>query len=372
MSDSKNGLDYLFEVSWEVCNKVGGIHTVLATKAKTVVSAIGDNYIVIGPDLMRDGGVNAEFVEDKELLRNWRMSLSNDGIRAKIGRWKVQGSPIAVLVDYTTLFATKDEVLKEMWNEYGVDSLTGEWDYIESILFGRAAGMVIKSFADHFCSPTAKIAAHFHEWMTASGGLFLHTHSPYVATLFTTHATVTGRCIAGNGLPLYKNMGEYNSDELARQFNVMAKHSIEKAAAKNLDAFLTVSDLTADECRIMLGRDVDIVTPNGFEDDFVWSAAILTKKRKAARTKMISVAETLLDYKFNHEPLIIGTSGRYEYRNKGIDLFLESLKALAANPTLDREILAYITVPAGDKGARKDLMAKLEDSSVELDMGVNR
>jgi len=56
--------------------------------------------------------------------------------------------------------------------------------------------------------------------MTAAGGLYLRKYSPYVATVFTTHATVTGRCVAGNGLPLYKDLGRLNAGELARQFNV--------------------------------------------------------------------------------------------------------------------------------------------------------
>ncbi len=358
--------DHLFEVSWEVCNKVGGIHTVIATKALTVSRKMGDNYILIGPDISHEGG-NQEFEEDKELLKSWRQSLYADGIRVRIGRWKIAGRPIVVLVDFTSVFSRKDEILAALWETYNVDSISGHWDYVESILFGYVTGIVISSYVGHFCTKESKVAAHFHEWMTVSGGLYLRKYSPYVATLFTTHATVMGRCIAGNGLALYNDIDKFNVDELAQRFNVTAKHSIEKVSAEHLDAFLTVSEITAAECSAFLGRKVDCVTPNGFENDFVWEPEIYDQKRAAARQKMISVAEASLQTKFNGDPLIIGTSGRYEYRNKGIDLFLESLKALASDPSLQREVLAYVTVPAGNYGARQDLKAHLNNPESALD-----
>ncbi len=342
------GVNNLFEVSWEVCNKVGGIHTVVATKALVVGKELGDNYILIGPDIHREGG-NAEFMEDADLLKEWRQTLYHQGIRVRVGRWKIEGEPIVVLVDFTSLFAKKDDVLKFLWESYKVDSISGQWDYIEPVLFGYAAGQVIESYVLTFCKPTDTIAAHFHEWMTSSGGLYLRKNAPRVATVFTTHATVMGRSLAGNGYPLYSELAGFNADEMARRFNVVAKHSLEKTAAHFSDGFLTVSDITAQECKHLLGREVDLVTPNGFEDDFVPRGEEFETKRKAARAKMIDVAEKCWGTKFEKEPLIVGTSGRYEYRNKGLDVFLESLKKLAGG---DREILAYITVPAGNDGPR--------------------
>ncbi len=347
------GVDNLFEVSWEVCNKVGGIHTVVATKALVVNKALGDNYILIGPDIHREGD-NPEFAEDTELLKDWRQKMYREGIRIKVGRWKIEGEPLVVLVDFTSLFAKKDDVLKFLWETYKVDSITGGWDYIEPVLFGHAAGLVIESYITTFCRPADTIAAHFHEWMTSSGGLYLRKNAPRVATVFTTHATVMGRSLAGNGYPLYSDLETFNADEMARRFNVVAKHSLEKTAAQFSDSFLTVSDITAQECKYLLGREVDLVTPNGFEDDFVWRGEEFEAKRKAAREKMITVAEACWEHKFEGEPLIVGTSGRYEYKNKGLDVFLESLKKLASQ-NRDREILAYITVPAGNDGPRKDL-----------------
>lgn len=358
--------DRIFEVSWEVCNKVGGIHTVVATKAQTLVDALGDNYITIGPDIHREDG-NVEFEEDVNLLREWRQMVYNEGIRIRIGRWKVNGRPLVILVEFSSFFNKKDEVLKSLWENYHVDSISGQWDYIEPVLFGYAAGKVIESYCNTLCSSTEKSVAHFHEWMTAGGGLYLRKYSPYTTTVFSTHATVMGRSIAGNGLPLYGELSTLNADDLARQFNTVAKHSIEKVAASNHDCFCTVSDITAKECQYILGKEVDKVTPNGFNDDFVWKGEEFDNKRAHARKLMIGVAEACLDHKFNKEPLIVGTSGRYEYKNKGLDVFLESLKRIAADNAGEREILAYITVPAGNNGPRKDLAAHLANPSSPID-----
>ncbi|MBR2352139.1 MAG: alpha-glucan family phosphorylase [Alistipes sp.] len=360
MSEIKMNPDVLFEVSWEVCNKVGGIHTVIATKALTVTKILGDKYITIGPDFSQDSGVS-EFEEDPALLKSWRQNLYNEGIRVRIGRWKVCGRPIAILIDFTTLFASKDEVLKQLWEDYHVDSISGQWDYVEPVLFGHIAGKVIESYVATFCATTDKAVAHFHEWMTCAGGLYLRKHSPYIATVMSTHATVMGRCIAGNHLPLYANLEQFNADDLARQFNVVAKHSIEKIGAANHDAFLSVSDITARECKYLLKKEVDVVTPNGFENDFVWTGTEADTKRAEARRAMIAVAEATLSHKFEKEPFIIGTSGRYEFHNKGLDIFFDTLKALETSGKLDREILAYVTVPAANHGARTDLQAAINE-----------
>ncbi len=372
MGKKQQSPDCLFEVSWEVCNKVGGIHTVIATKALTVSRKLGEGkYIVVGPDFPREGE-HPEFEEDVNLYFAWKAYMLSRGLRVRVGHWKIVGRPIAILIDFTCLFNKKDEVLGELWRDFNVDSITGRLDYVESVLFGYGAAIAISSFVKHHCQPTDKVVAHFHEWMTASGGLYLNSHNSNIATVFSTHATVMGRCIAGNRLPLYNELYNFNADDLAGQFNVKARHSVEKMAAHNYDAFLTVSDITAGECEALLSKKVDLVTPNGFEDDIVWKGKEAAAKRKVARQKMIEVAETMMGYKYDKEPLIIGTSGRYEFRNKGIDIFIESLKAMSQNPALDREVLVYITVPAGDKGARHDLKAALTNSDMGIDPSQSR
>ncbi|MEE1148490.1 MAG: glycogen/starch synthase, partial [Alistipes sp.] len=370
MSNLNLTLDYLFEVSWEVCNKVGGIHTVIASKAPFVKQLLGDKYITIGPDFSFDA-VSPEFKEDTTLLAAWREALYTKGVRVRIGRWNIEGSPIAVLIDFKSFIREKDEILAQLWQSYNVDSLEGQWDYIEPVLFGHAAGVVIASFAEQFATENQKVVAHFHEWMASAGALYLRDKAPYVATVFSTHATVMGRCIAGNRLPLYNDLHKFNADELARQFHVMAKHSLEKAAASAADAFLTVSDITANECKYLLGREVTRVTPNGFENGFVPQGKALEAQRNAARKKMLEVASAAWGYNFADDTLIVGTSGRYEYRNKGIDVYLESLKQLATS-NLNRDVLAIVAVPAGINGVREDLVKHLADSNNAIDPSQKR
>ena len=366
MSNARLAPDFLFEASWEVCNKVGGIHTVISTKAQTVTRKFGDRYILIGPDLSHEG-TNPEFEEDQALLKAWRQAVYSEGLRIRIGRWKIKGEPLAVLVDFTSLIPRKDEILTKLWESYHVDSLSGQWDYIEPVLFRLRRGHGDRLLRQDLLLPDRKDRRPLPRMDVGRRRLYLRKYAPYVATVFTTHATVMGRCIAGNRLPLYSDLAKFNADELARQFNVTAKHSIEKTAAANHDAFLTVSDITANECKFLLGREPDGITPNGFENDFVWTGEEYYAKRDEARKALIAVAEACLGCRFASEPLIVGTSGRYEFRNKGIDVFIESLKKLAASDKLRREVLAYITVPAGNRGPRPDLQAHLADPAQPID-----
>ncbi len=352
MKESKK---YLFETSWEVCNKVGGIHTVVGTKAATVKKSYGDNYILIGPDFTSESP-NIEFDEDETLFSDWRAKAYNEGLRIRIGRWKVAGSPIVVLVSFNDFLIRKDELLAKLWEDFNVDSISGGWDYIEPVIFGYIAARVVESFAAYYTTSADEVTAHFHEWMTCSGGLYLRKHVPRIATVFTTHATVMGRCIAGNGLPLYGPMNSYNADELAHRFGVVAKHSIEKMAANNCDAFTTVSEITARECEAMLHKHPTIVTPNGFENDFVYKGEDYDNRRKEARKLLIDVAQKSLSTNFENEPMIVAISGRYEFKNKGIDEFIDSLVLLKnSGEELKRDILAYIMVPCWNHGARRDL-----------------
>ena len=229
--------DYIFETSWEICNKVGGIHTVVSTKAVTLKETYGDKLIMVAPDLWRDTGSNPEFEEDSGLFKNWRDIAEREGLKVKAGRWKIPGKPIALLVDFTPFISKKNEIFSEFWELYKLDSLAGQWDYIEPAVFGYTAGKVIESFANFYLSVKNTALAHFHEWMTGSGVLYVKNKAPHIATLFTTHATTIGRSISGNGLQLYKNLHTYDGDQKSKEFNVVPKHSLEKLAS----TMLTVS-----------------------------------------------------------------------------------------------------------------------------------
>ncbi|MFO7657623.1 MAG: alpha-glucan family phosphorylase [Bacteroidales bacterium] len=359
MSKTMTKPNYIFEVSWEVCNKVGGIHTVVATKASTLVKEYQNNYIVIGPDVIHDETGNPEFVEDAQLFASWRSHIATEGLRIKIGRWSINSHPIAILIDFSNMINQKDKIFSELWETYKLDSLSGQWDYMEPALFGYTAGKVIESFVKFNLTSSDRVVAQFHEWMTGAGVLYLKSKLPQVANVFTTHATVLGRCLAGNNRQLYKNLENYNEDEVAKEFNLVSKQSLEKLSAQNSDAFTTVSEITARECTQFLKRSVDVVTPNGFEDTFVPKEEEFKEKREAARKKLMQVAGNLLGEHIDENAFFIATSGRYEFKNKGIDLFIDALGELNKSGKKGSEIIAFLLIPANHYGARKDLLAKM-------------
>ncbi len=358
-------LDYIFEVSWEVCNKVGGIHTVISTKSLALSERCGD-LIFIGPDTYGTNE-NSEFIEEPALFAEWKQYAASTGLRVRTGRWNICGSPKVILISFTDFISEKDKIFADFWEDYKLDSLSGQWDYIEPALFGYTAGKVIESFCDFNLSANDAILAQFHEWMTGTGILYLKKNAPHIATAFTTHATAIGRSIAGNGLPLYKDLANYNGENMARQFNIISKHSLEKISAINADVFTTVSDITQSECAQLLTKPADVVTPNGFEDDFIPKAEEAAKIRSKARQKMIDVAEKLTSYKFKEDPLIIATSGRYEYTNKGYNIFVDALDKLNHNANVNREILAYILVPGNNYGPQKSLLAALNGENANIE-----
>lgn len=354
-----NKPEYIFETSWEVCNKVGGIYTVLSTRAKSMQDMFPDKTIFIGPDVWKDTE-SPWFVEDKKLFSDWRKAaVVYDRLDIRVGRWNIPGNPIVILVKFEQLLPQKNHIYGEMWRKYGVDSMHAYGDYDESCMFAFATGTVIESFYKYHKLENKKVIAHFNEWMLGMGLLYIKERLPQIGTVFTTHATSIGRSIAGNGKPLYNYLSVYDSDQMARELNMEAKHSVEKAAATYADCFTTVSDITARECKYLLHR-VPHVTPNGFEKDFIPVGNEHEKKRLAARKQLINVAEKLLGYEVEGDALLVATSGRYEYRNKGIDVFVDAMSRLEHIKQLEKDVIAFIMVPAGINGARGDLQERLE------------
>ncbi|GAA6528283.1 glycosyl transferase [Segatella asaccharophila] len=351
--------DYIFESSWEVCNKVGGIYAVLSTRAKTLQEVMKDHIFFIGPDF-RDQKVNPYFKADDSLFPSWKEDAAKRGLHIRIGRWLIPGEPITFLVDFQPYFKLKNQLYGRLWDLFRVDSLHGYGDYDEASMFSYASGLVVESFYRFYLNETYKVVYHGNEWMTGLGLLYVHYKLPFVATMFTTHATSIGRSIAGNNKPLYAYLYNYNGDQMAEELNMQSKHSVEKQTAKYVDCFTTVSDITARECKELLDKPVDQVLPNGFEDDFVPREPLFSRKRAAAREKMLEVANALLGTSLDDHTLIVSTSGRYEFRNKGIDEFIEAMNRLRKDATLRRPILAFIDVPGWVSEPRADLLARLK------------
>ena len=352
--------DYIFESSWEVCNKVGGIYTVLSTRAKTLQDSMKDHIIFIGPDFWKEKE-SPYFKEDKSLFALWQWEAKEDGLAVRVGRWTIPGEPIAILVDFNPFFEKKDEIYTALWENYGVDSLHAYGDYDEASMFSYAAALVVESFYNHNLEPQQKVIYHANEWMCGLGALYINSKLPQIGTIFTTHATSIGRSIAGNQKPLYDYLFAYNGDQMAGELNMQSKHSIEKQTALHVDCFTTVSDITANECKELLDKPVDVVLPNGFDNSFVPKAATFTRKRRAARRRLLQIANALLGEQLDDETLIVSTSGRYEFRNKGIDVFVEAMNRLLRDRDLKKKVVAFIEVPGWVGEPRKDLQERLKN-----------
>ena len=355
--------DYIFESSWEVCNKVGGIYAVLSTRAKTLKEKLGDNLIFIGPDCW--GENKCPYIEeDTKLLKAWKEQAASEGLNIKVGRWNIPGTPVAILVDFKPFFDKKNEIYADMWNKYNVDSLHAYGDYDEASMFSYAAALVVESYYNYYISKkkrATKTIYHANEWMTGLGALYINDRLPQIATIFTTHATSIGRSIAGNNKPLYEYLEAYNGDQMAVELNMESKQSIEKQTAAHVDCFTTVSEITARECAELLDKPVDVVLPNGFEDDFVPQGKEFDIKREAARKRLLDITRALTGDEVSDDAVIISTSGRYEWRNKGIDVFIEAVNRLRLSADqINNEVVAFIEVPAWVNCKRDDLAERLE------------
>ena len=356
---------YIFESSWEVCNKVGGIYTVLSSRAKTLQEVFKDKVFYIGPDFWLEKK-NPLFKESKTLLKAWREAAKEvDGLSLRIGRWAIPGEPIAILVDFQPFMEEKNQIFGWAWENFGVDSLHAYGDYDESIVFSWAAGKVVESYFRYFhLSLGDNVVFQAHEWQTCLAAMYVNKYVPEVATIFTTHATTVGRSIAGNNKPLYDYLFSYDGDQMAAELGVQAKHSVEKNAAHTVDCFTTVSEITGKECKQLLAKEPDAILMNGFENDFVPAPAkAFDEARKAARTTLLNVANKLMGTDIGDEALIVATGGRYEYKNKGIDVFVDAINRLRFDENLQRPVVAFILVPAWMKEARQDLKQALKPTT---------
>ncbi|MCH5233369.1 MAG: glycosyltransferase [Muribaculaceae bacterium] len=356
--EEQKSIDLLVETSWEVCNKIGGIYTVLSTKARVLKEAFDDKLVFIGPDVWSDISPSPFFIEDKCLLKNFSSTAIDEfDITIKTGRWNIPGSPQVILVGFKGVYPYLNAIFAKMWELYGVDSMHEYGDYREGCAFSIAASIVIMKLAAHLSIDMKKVTAHFNEWTTGMGLLYLQWKQPLAATLFTTHATSIGRSICGNGKPLYDYFHGYNGDQMAGELNMQAKHSLEKKAAHNADCFTAVSEITAKESEQLLEIYPQVVTPNGFEPDFVPGGDKYKILRKNGRERLLKIAGKLKQRKFKSaDTVIVATSGRNEYRNKGLDIFLDSLSALSGMGS-PYDVIALILVPAWVNSPIEELMS---------------
>ena len=335
---------YLFEVSWEICNKVGGIYTVIMSKLREAIAAYGDQYVLLGPDLK----TNLEFEETEEVFwEKIREGVAIKEIPCRFGRWKIPGEPKVILVGFGKKY-NKEQLLFRIWEDYGVDSIAGGWDYVEPVMFSYACGEVIETLYNILIRPQGKPAvAQFHEWMCGAGLLCLKTKVPEIGTVFTTHATILGRSLAGSGMDIYAAMEHISPQREASAQHIAAKYSMEVAAAREADCFTTVSEITSSEAKNFLGRCPDVITPNGLDMEHIPDLTENRAPSLKARERLLSTAGRFLRKEFSPQTRIIVISGRYEFRNKGIDVFLKALGRLDKTMGEKESILAFLFVIGG-------------------------
>ncbi len=342
MSKQKHAPDYLFEISWEVCNKMSDLHSLLSKKAEHMCQHHQDKYISIGPDVWKETHQHPEFLEDGELLRSWREHAAEKGIFVRVGRWQVPGEPIAILVDFTPLFGQKDKIFTDFWLKFGLNSLSGQWDYTEPAMFGYAAAQVIESFYDFHLSVHDRLACHFHEWMTGTGVLYLHDHVPQAGTVFTIHKAILLKALEDAGRDLNGLTEEVEAEALAQELGVVSKHSLEKAAAQQADAFTVVDEEIALLAQWMLGFEAAGITPRGaLPDDKPVAGEDSTLVHQVYDTVLDAAAGRFDQYKDKKQPVRAVSmppveSMRPKWKKLSIEIKLpEALKAL---PELARNI----------------------------------
>jgi phosphorylase/glycogen(starch) synthase len=365
----------LFEISWEVCNKVGGIHTVLSSKAVTAVEKFGDDYITIGPQLLAGTGHQPPFDEEPG-YEDFAESCRQLGVPVRVGRWRIPGRPRCILVGFSGLFERKNGILSGLWERHKVDSIAGDWDYVEPVLFSIAAGMVIERWWEEFLAPFHRRAVvQAHEWMTGAALLYLEERIPSIGTVFTTHATMLGRALASLGITpdpnaADKGLGGKTPEDLARAHGVEAKHSIEGVCARKADVFTTVSAITAAEAELLHRRKVEPLLPNGIDLTVVDELA--AGDRSAMRKDLERLAQAMLGEDVA-DAAFVALAGRYEFHNKGIELLLDAMAQMqghSGSGSRGRRLVAFLLVPAGNSGMRAELIDRLAGAKADGPIGL--
>ena len=374
----KANADIFVEVSWEICNKVGGIYTVVSSKAAQMLSYYKqDSFFMVGPYFPKKAyGIFEEKLPPPEIKKVFE-KLREMGIDCHYGVWNIQGEPIAILVDTANYQSQTNQIKKELWDQYQVDSLTTSFnDFGEPVLWGRAVGILLHELSKAY--PRKKMVAQFHEWLAGSALLHLNNIKSRIGTVFTTHATMLGRTLATAGVNLYAELKNIDPQKEAFERGIQAKWLMEKECATNANVFTTVSEITGIEAEHLLGRKPDVLLFNGLDMAKFPSFEEVSIKHKLFKNKM---KEFLLYYFFPYysfdlaNALLYFIAGRYEFHDKGIDIFISSLARLnniLKEEKSDQTIIAFFFVPGNIKGIRPELLqAKTQFQDVKDELEVD-
>ncbi len=359
-----NNPDLIFETSWEICNQIDGVHTVITGKANYINKKYNSNYIMIGPDVNRPEIDKPEFIEDNKLYSAWAKHAMKSGLRFRIGHLFSKEGPVVILVDFSNFVSQKNEIFTKFWERFKLDSMAGDWDYIEAAMFGYAAGKLIENFCDYNLTSGTKILAHFHDWQAGAGLLYLRSKERNIASVFSVHSPVLSNTISKVGGRLYDIPTDIQPFELSRYYNVISKHSLEWNAAHNADVFAVSSEFIANQVKLFLGKTPDLITPSGLNHKMLTdNIENIEETRKNSRAKIVHVAETLLGKKLDTDVRLFFSSGEYEFHNKGISMIIDAVANLNKENKPDKDAVIFLLFPTDNYGARQDLKTAIENSS---------
>ncbi len=346
----------LFEVSWEVTNKCGGIYTVITSKIP-LMKANYDSYCLIGPLFDKLPQDFTPQVPPETYARAFS-HLALEGIRCVYGTWNVQGSPKVILIDARSLLKYANNIKSYLWEKFEIDSLNSSFDFDEPLVWSWAVGKFLENISSEFTEEN--IIGHFHEWLSGFGLLYIKDKNINVATTFTTHATMLGRTLASHNIPFEKEIN-FNPYDKARELGVADKFSTERACALNADQFTTVSKITAHECKLFFGVD-PLVLPNGISEELFPSFEQNIFQHSKSKEKLY---EFTMSHFFPYQnfdltnTLFFYYGGRYEYKNKGFDIIIESLSKLndyLISTNSKKTIVMFFFVAMNAGSPRKELL----------------
>ncbi|KAG0368670.1 glycogen synthase isoform 1 [Gamsiella multidivaricata] len=341
----------LFEIAWEVANKVGGIYTVLKSKAPVTCHEYGSRYTMIGPLSYKTAPLEVETLEpDTPELRMTLESMKERGVKFLYGRWLIEGAPKVLLFDTGSVYHKLDEWKGDLWNVAGIPSPPNDHETNEAILFGYLVAWFLGEFVAH--ERKAAIIAHFHEWLAGVAIALCRKRHIDVTTIFTTHATLLGRYLCAGSVDFYNNLRNFDVDHEAGKRGIYHRYCIERAATHCCDVFTTVSHITAYEAEHLLKRKPDGVLPNGLN---VVKFSAMHEFQNLHAVSKDRIHDFVRGHFYGHydfdldNTLYFFTAGRYEYRNKGLDMYIESLQRLneklkATNSPMT--VVAFIITPA--------------------------
>lgn len=323
---------FLVEVAWETCNQVGGIYTVIRTKVPSMVEKWGDDYLLLGPYFPQTAAAEFEALPltEETPVERAILAMRDLGLQVHYGNWLITGKPKIVLFDIASMYDQVDIIKGRIWDNHKISTLGVEELVNQTIAFGELIRIFLSNLAGEN-KAKKDIVVHFHEWMAATCLPDLKKDKVKISTVFTTHATMLGRYLAGNVPNFYDVLDNFHWHKEAIHYGIEAQASFERAAAQKADVLTTVSDITAKECVAFLGRIPELILPNGLN---IQRFAAMHEHQNLHSLYKKRISDFVMGHFFQNQAfdldqtLYLFTSGRFEYSNKGYDITLDALEIL--------------------------------------------